>query len=148
MLTVVKGKGNTQRVIPVDPMFLDEARTYFRIMGITKDRDYVFGNFKNPESQISNERIDQMFHHLVSKMQVYGMQPRTEGLNLHSLRHTYATHLYLNDVPLKEIARLLGHIGLKTTARYTLLDSPGLRKKAGPALFKMGKLIEGGYNHG
>ena len=39
-------------------------------------------------------------------------------LSLHSLRHAFATHLYLNGMPLASLKRLLGHDRLDTTAGY------------------------------
>ena len=37
----------------------------------------------------------------------------------HSLRHTYATRLFENDVSIVTVSRLLGHSSIKTTEIYT-----------------------------
>lgn len=50
---------------------------------------------------------------------------------VHDLRHTYASHLVLDGVPLRVVQQLLGHASVRTTERYshlapTTLDDPTL----------------------
>ncbi|HHJ20363.1 MAG TPA: hypothetical protein ENJ84_11170 [Gammaproteobacteria bacterium] len=44
-------------------------------------------------------------------------------ITLHSLRHSYATHLIESGVDLLEVQKILGHRSLLTTAKYTHLTS-------------------------
>ncbi|MFE3986537.1 tyrosine-type recombinase/integrase [Nocardia tengchongensis] len=39
-------------------------------------------------------------------------------VRLHDLRHTYASHLLENGIPIEEVSRLLGHASITTTMRY------------------------------
>ena len=52
----------------------------------------------------------------------YSARDRAElskGLHFHSLRHSYATHLYGNDVEIEKISKSLGHVDVSTTMIYT-----------------------------
>ena len=51
----------------------------------------------------------------------------------HTLRHTYATHLYEEDVDLLAIQDLLGHESLETTKIYTKVSKERLMKVESPA---------------
>jgi site-specific recombinase XerD len=50
----------------------------------------------------------------------------------HILRHTAATRMKQEGVPLKSIADVLGHCALQTTAIYAQVDLPALRRVAQP----------------
>ena len=50
----------------------------------------------------------------------------------HVLRHTAATRLHRHGASLKEVADLLGHLSLDTTAIYTKVDLPALAAVALP----------------
>jgi integrase len=55
---------------------------------------------------------------------------KIEDLRIHDLRHTAAARLIRNGCTLHEVAVILGHSDLKTTARYAFLAEEEVSKKA------------------
>lgn len=61
-----------------------------------------------------------------------------EGLRIHDLRHSFASHGAAMSETLPMIGKLLGHSNIQSTARYTHLDDRDLRQAAA----RVGDLIE------
>jgi site-specific recombinase XerD len=57
---------------------------------------------------------------------------RKPGLTLHSLRHSFATHLHDRGESIRTIQALLGHDKLETTARYSRVATGMISKVASP----------------
>jgi site-specific recombinase XerD len=53
-----------------------------------------------------------------------------EGVRIHDLRHTFASHGAAAGMGLTVVGRLLGHADVKTTNRYSHFDADPLRRAA------------------
>jgi len=108
LLHVRHGKGAKDRTVMLSAQLLDILRTYWRL---TRPADWLFpGRGERP--------IDVTVLHSAcrSATKAAGL---TKKVSVHTLRHSFATHLLESGVDIRIIQVLLGHNSLSTTARYT-----------------------------
>lgn len=106
----VIGKGNIERVIPIGKRIRRLLQKYRKITRATNDTPYFF-------TTDNGGKMYPMF--LWRLIRRYFKAP---GISAHTLRHSFATHLYQNRAPIKAIRDLLGHRSLTSTETYLHLD--------------------------
>lgn len=116
-VTIVNGKGQKDRVLPVSEKLMKMIIKYYKLY---RPSNYLIeGQFKgNSYSETSLEKI---FHKYLGKI------CKNHNFTLHCLRHSYATHLLEAGVSLRYIQELLGHKSSKTTEIYTHVSMTGLQ---------------------
>ncbi|WP_232064953.1 tyrosine-type recombinase/integrase [Rhodocytophaga rosea] len=87
-----------------------------------KPHHYLF-NGKEYGSQLSRKGVQWLMQDAVSKAGI-----KKKGICVHTLRHSYATHLLEDGLDIVSIKELLGHSFLETTLVY--LHMAGLGRKA------------------
>jgi len=113
-IKVVQGKGCKDRYTLLSATALDTLRQYFREHRPVK---YLFeGNIKGKQMHC---RSFQLAVRLAMKRA--GLQDK--GYNVHTLRHSFATHLLDTGTDIHSIKELLGHSRLETTMTYLHLQS-------------------------
>jgi site-specific recombinase XerD len=108
LVVVRQGKGAKDRLVPLSPRLLQELRAYW---GRYRPRPWLFAGAR-PGSHLSVGGVQRLVR------RVAGRAGLSKPLSLHTLRHSYATHLLEAGCDLLTIQRLLGHKDLKTTSRY------------------------------
>jgi site-specific recombinase XerD len=121
LLWVRHGKGGKDRAVPLSPALLEALRAHWRRQRPTT---WLFPG-QTPTGQRSLGALQRVVRRAV---RAAGF---TKKASLHTLRHSYATHLLEAGVDLLTIQRLLGHRDLQTTARYIHLTAPRLAQTPG-----------------
>jgi integrase/recombinase XerD len=122
MLHVREGKGKKDRYVPISENLLNLLRSYYRTV---KTERYLF------EGQTPGEKYSARSLALVMKQSLVRNRMNTD-YTLHSLRHSFATHLLESGVNLRIIQELLGHSSSKTTEIYTHVSNESLTRIPSP----------------
>lgn len=121
VIHVREAKGFKDRLVPLSRHLLDELREYYRLY---RPKKYLF------EGQSGDQYSERSLQHVfTAAVQKAGIK---KDCRLHTLRHSYATHLLESGVHLRYIQELLGHKSPKTTEIYTHVSSEGIRKVESP----------------
>lgn len=114
LLYIIPGKNYRSRFIPMNERIIKDLQDY-EMYGkpyfTTNESRYFLLNLKGnqPDSSLIGKRLK----HLLQKA---GIEKR---LCLHGLRHSIATHLLQQGMPLEQISKFLGHTSLDSTQIYT-----------------------------
>jgi integrase/recombinase XerD len=112
LIHIRNGKGDKDRFTLLSERLLIELRRYWRRY---QPEDWLFPGQSG--GRYSSGSFQSVFYKAKRLAKV------THGHGIHSLRHSFATHLLEGGVDLITIAKLLGHSNLKTTARYLHVTS-------------------------
>jgi integrase/recombinase XerD len=118
VIHVRHGKGAKDRLVPLSPRLLQELRAYWRRY---RPSTWLFAGDK-PGQPITGSNMQRRFGRLVQRVGL------TKHCSLHTLRHSYATHLLEAGVDLLTLKMLLGHKTLETTTRYLHVNTQRLQQ--------------------
>jgi integrase/recombinase XerD len=108
-LRIAQGKGRKERLVMLSPGLLALLRTYWKA---ERPRGPWLFPGREPNQHLSIRSV-QLACHLTRD--AAGL---TKPVTMHTLRHSFATHLLEAGTDLSTIQRLLGHRSLSTTAIY------------------------------
>ncbi|HLP11153.1 MAG TPA: tyrosine-type recombinase/integrase [Flavobacteriales bacterium] len=122
LIHILNAKGGKDRVVPLSPTVLEMLRAYFLAY---RPKTWLF------EGQKAGERYSERSIELVFK-KALGLAKIRKKATLHTLRHSYATHLLEGGTNLRYIQELLGHSSPKTTQIYTHVSTAALGRIESP----------------
>lgn len=108
LIRVDQGKGHKDRYTLLSTKLLSELRDYWHQY---RPGEWMFPG--NPPTKPMSTSAAQRVFYKAKKLATL-----THGHGIHSLRHSFASHLLEAAVDLPTVQRLLGHTSLATTAKY------------------------------
>jgi len=116
-LVRVTGKGNKQRIVPVNNSALDALNAYLKIRpNLARE-----GSSEKIFLTKSGKDFDaRQLHRILGRY--IALIAQEKGYSPHTIRHSFATHLLSRGADLRAIQEMLGHSELSTTEIYTHLS--------------------------
>jgi site-specific recombinase XerD len=127
-LRIEQGKGRKDRYAMLPPLLLERLRTWWRVaraQGKMLDGGWLFPGM-NPIESLTTRQLNRAVH---AAALAAGIDKR---VSMHTLRHSFATHLLEQKVDIRVIQVLLGHKKLETTALYAQVATDLLREVISP----------------
>jgi len=127
-LRVEQGKGHKDRYAMLAPVLLERLRAGWRAgraEGQLLPGGWLFPGL-DPTDALSTRQLNRAIHAAATTA---GIDKR---VSMHTLRHSFATHLLESKVDIRVIQVLLGHKKLETTSMYTHVATEVLRAVVSP----------------
>ena len=118
VIRVEQGKGKKDRQVMLSPETLGLLREWWKVRtarydaGVPAGERWLFPG-RRKGRPLTPRQVSRLFHETVEAAGI------NKKVTLHTLRHSFATHLFDRGVDIRTIQALLGHEKLETTARYT-----------------------------
>jgi site-specific recombinase XerD len=122
VIRVEQGKGRKDRYVMLSEPLLDLLRAWWKQ---ARPRGWLFPG-QNPVNPLTTRQLNRACH---AASEAAGIDKR---VSLHTLRHSFATHLLEQKVDVRVIQVLLGHKKLETTARYAQVATRTIREVTSP----------------
>lgn len=121
-LMIRAGKGKKDRVVFITEKIVKMLRDYYKAY---RPMIWLFEGEK-PGTRYSESSIQSVFRTSIRRAGI------RKSATLHSLRHSYATHLMDSGTDTRLIQELLGHANIKTTEIYTHVSTRALKNVKSP----------------
>ena len=120
-LVKVMGKGGKERIVPIGKVALNSIESYLKKLGKSIRSSYEDPLFVNKKGKRLPKRT------LQRRIKKY-LEVTMGGGTVHTLRHTFATHLVNSGADILTVKELLGHSSLSSTQHYTRLNLEKIKK--------------------
>jgi site-specific recombinase XerD len=122
VIRVEQGKGGKDRHVMLSPHLLDLLRTWWKA---ARPRGWLFPG-RDPAQPMTTRQLNRACHAAAQMAEI------NKRVSLHTLRHSFATHLLEQNTDVRVIQVLLGHSKLDTTALYTRVATKTISEVMSP----------------
>ncbi|SDJ53102.1 MULTISPECIES: tyrosine-type recombinase/integrase [Bradyrhizobium] len=109
VIRVEQGKGRKDRYVMLSPHLLALLRAWWKL---ARPQGWLFPG-QNRLNPLTMRQLNRACHAAADRAEI------DKRVSLHTLRHSFATHLLEQNIDIRVIQVLLGHAKLDTTALYT-----------------------------
>lgn len=121
MVSIKAGKGKKDRFVMLSLKLLALLRDYFKEY---QPKEYLFEGQNG--GKYSSASLQKVFNRAKTRAKI------KKHVTLHTLRHSFATHLLENGTDIRIIQKLLGHTNIHTTLIYTKVSNKIIGKVRSP----------------
>jgi integrase/recombinase XerD len=138
IIRVVQSKGRKGRNVMLSPEVLALLRQWWKVRptrydaGVAPEQRWLFPG-RNPGWPLTARQLNRLFHETADAVGI------RKQVTLHSLRHSFATHLLERGTDIRVIQALLGHSN--ATARYTRVATGMISAVESPLDLLWGKRV-------
>jgi site-specific recombinase XerD len=122
IIRVEQGKGRKDRNVMLSPSLLELLRTWWRT---ARPQGWLFPG-RNPVQPMTPRQLNRACH---AAAEAAGIE---RNVSLHTLRHSFATHLLEQNIDIRVIQVLLGHAKIDSTALYTRVATKTIQQVMSP----------------
>jgi integrase/recombinase XerD len=122
IIRVEQGKGRKDRNVMLSPHLLALLRAWWQA---ARPKGWLFPG-RNPVQPMTTRQLNRVCH---AAAQAAGIE---RNVSLHTLRHSFATHLLEHNIDVRVIQVLLGHAKIESTALYTRVATKTIQQVMSP----------------
>jgi len=122
IIRVEQGKGRKDRNVMLSASLLELLRAWWRA---ARPQGWLFPG-RNPIQPMTTRQLNRACH---AAAEAAGIE---RNVSLHTLRHSFATHLLEQNIDVRVIQVLLGHAKLDSTALYTRVATKTIQQVTSP----------------
>jgi integrase/recombinase XerD len=132
IIRIEQSKGRKDRNVMLSPETLDRLRQWWKVRparydaGIPVQERWLFPSRKAAGKPMTTRQLNRLFHEAADAAGI------RKHVTVHTLRHSFATHLLDGGTDIRKIQVLLGHEKLETTARYLHVATGTISAVASP----------------
>jgi site-specific recombinase XerD len=122
LIRVEQGKGRKDRNVMLSPHLLELLRTWWKA---ARPQGWLFPG-RDPVQPMTTRQLNRACHAAAHLAEI------NKRVSLHTLRHSFATHLLEQNTDIRVIQVLLGHAKLENTALYTRVATKTISQVVSP----------------